>query len=68
MADLKMIYEQDAPLDPLKGTVLWKKEAASGVQLFGDDSYVFIVETNDKAYDVIRETAKALKLDLSKMK
>ena len=26
------------------------------------------VETNDKAYDVIRETAKALKLDLSKMK
>ena len=26
------------------------------------------VETNDKAYDVIRDTAKALKLDLSKMK
>ena len=26
------------------------------------------VETNDKNYDVIRETAKALKLDLSKMK
>ena len=26
------------------------------------------VETNDQAYDVIRETAKVLKLDLTKMK
>ena len=26
------------------------------------------VETNDAAYDVIRETAKVLKLDLTKMK
>ncbi|MFL5341960.1 MAG: PQQ-binding-like beta-propeller repeat protein, partial [Gemmataceae bacterium] len=36
-------------MDPLKGPngILWTKEASSGVQLFGDDSYVFVVELND---------------------
>ncbi len=34
-------------LDPIKGTVLWKKEMPTGSSLFGDSEHVFVVEVSD---------------------
>ena len=45
-------------LDPLKGTVLWKKEVPTGSYLFGDPEHVFIVESSDSG---LPSKAKAIR-------
>jgi outer membrane protein assembly factor BamB/tetratricopeptide (TPR) repeat protein len=35
-------------MNPVTGAVLWKHEAPSGVQIFGDTDYIFAVDSNDE--------------------
>jgi outer membrane protein assembly factor BamB len=45
-------------LDPIKGTVLWKKEVPTGSYLFGDAEHVFVVESTDSG---LPSKAKAIR-------